>query len=411
MSNKPRLWTGDFMLLVLISFLAFGMCQALNNGLPLYAVGLGETTAFAGFLLMLFSGGSAVTRLFVGRIIDKHGRRKMMIAGCVVMLIGTVLAIPFFDPVAQIPLRVLQGIGFSCTTTAASTASVDVLPESRLGEGVGYFSLGQSLGMAVGPALGVILASMAWRGSLFLGASAVVAACLICTCCSNYEKHPERLPETSAYRRRCYRSSRGEEVGADGVSSRKDSSSSSIFVKSALTGAIPMFAYGIANAIPASLTALYATQRGLPNPGLFFVLGAVFMTAVRLGGSRLFDSVRPRITFSIAIACGIIMFILLACADSDALLYTAGVFFGLSMGLGMPLMISIAMKATDPKRWGAANALVFLSVDIGMGFGAVMWGAVADAWGFTPVMIGGAIVMVLTFLCSLVTFPKEDAAS
>ena len=38
-SDKPRLWTPDFIVLLLISLLAFIGCQALSNGIPIYVRG------------------------------------------------------------------------------------------------------------------------------------------------------------------------------------------------------------------------------------------------------------------------------------------------------------------------------------------------------------------------------------
>ena len=142
-AHKSRLWTGDFTLTLAIAFCAFVSCQALNNGTPLYITRIGGTTSFAGALILDFSIAAAVARLFAGRIVDRTGRKRIMVAGALLLIAGTVLAIPLPGFYPQIVLRVLQGVGFAFVTTASATAAADVLPTERLGEGIGYYALGR----------------------------------------------------------------------------------------------------------------------------------------------------------------------------------------------------------------------------------------------------------------------------
>ena len=130
-AHKQRLWTGDFALTLAIAFCAFVSCQALNS------TRIGGTTSFAGALILDFSIAAAVARLFAGRIVDRTGRKRIMVAGALLLIAGTVLAIPLPGFYPQIVLRVLQGVGFAFVTTASATAAADVLPTERLGEGIG----------------------------------------------------------------------------------------------------------------------------------------------------------------------------------------------------------------------------------------------------------------------------------
>ncbi len=133
--DRPRLWTGDFTLMLAIAFCAFVSCQALNNGTPLYTTRIGGTTGFAGALILDFSIAAAIARLFAGRIIDRTGRKRIMVVGALLLIAGSVLAIPLPGFYPQIVLRALQGIGFACVTTASATAAADVLPTGASGRG------------------------------------------------------------------------------------------------------------------------------------------------------------------------------------------------------------------------------------------------------------------------------------
>ncbi len=410
--TKPRLWTADFSLTLGIALFAFMACQALNNGTPLYIANVGGNTGYAGSLILVFSACAAIARLASGHVIDNMGRRRVMVFGAAFMLAGTVLAIPFPGLIPQIPFRAMQGFGFACVTTASSTAAADVLPHERLGEGIGYYTLGQSLGMAVGPAFGIFLCSLVFPESLFAGAAGVCAVLTILVSCCNYEKHPERLPKTSEYRllaaRRQRAASEGEPASQtqEGTETKKYPLLSNFIEKRAFVGAIPMLIICLGFAIPTSYTALYAEQLGFPNAGLFFLIGAIAMTLTRFLGGRLLDIVPPRALFFTTVACGIVMFLMMAFAQNEYWLYASGVFFGISMGFSFPLLSSMSVKNTPPERWGAANAMFYLANDLGVGIGAFAWGLVADAAGFFPVLVGGAAMHLLSFIVALSLFPR-----
>lgn len=412
--DRPRLWTGDFTLTLAIAFCAFVSCQALNNGTPLYITRIGGTTGVAGALILDFSIAAAAARLFAGRIVDRAGRKRVMVAGALLLIAGSVLAIPLPGFYPQIVLRALQGIGFACVTTASATAAADVLPTERLGEGIGYYALGQSLGMAFGPAFGIFLCSLAFAESLFAGVAGVGAVLLILVMCCNYEKHVERLPETSEYRVLEERRRRLAEEAADGdigaIEEEVEDADryrglAALFEKRAFVGALPMIVICLGFAIPVSYTALYAQSLGLSNAGMFFFVGAIAMTASRFLGGRLLDIVPPRILFLMTNLCGIAMFLVMAFVHTEWMLYIGGFFFGLSMGFAFPLLNSMAVKNTPPERWGAANAMFLLANDMGVGLGASLWGFVADSVGFLPVMLGGAAMFVVGYAIALVVFP------
>ena len=88
----------------------------------------------------------------------------------------------------------LQGMGFAIATTASATAAADVLPLSRLGEGIGYYGLGQAIAMSIGPALAMFLVSTDPAENLYLGFSAAAACALAFSLVCRYERNPRSLP-------------------------------------------------------------------------------------------------------------------------------------------------------------------------------------------------------------------------
>lgn len=421
-SSRVKMFTKDFALLLCVSFLAFSCCQALNNGTPIYIEQLGGSTAFSGFLILEFSIFAAITRMFIGRVIDKGTRKRIMVAGSIVLFVGSSGALVLSGAEAQLAFRAIQGVGFGCVTTASSTAAADVLPEERLGEGIGYFGLGQSVGMSVGPAFAVALTALPYREGLFAGVSIVVVALILLVLCCSYEKHPQRLPESCAFRQRIREGrsplngdgpdDRNGDVKPGGPKGRaveksdKRTICSELFVASAVPGVVPMIVSCLGYSIIVSYTSLYGTQLNIENPGLFFVFAGIAMSIIRVGGGSLFDKIAPRKLFSIPVLCGVASFLILATARDGLLFYLAGIFFGCSMGLAFPLLNSICVKNTAPSRWGAANGMYGMANDLGIGLGALLWGAVIDVVGFVPVMYCGAIMIIVAFVVALALFPR-----
>lgn len=79
-------------------------------------------------------------------------------------------------------------MGFGAATTAASTAAASVLPQERLGEGIGYHGLGQAIAMSIGPAFALYLVGTDPSTNLYVGLALVGFAGLVIALNARYEK-------------------------------------------------------------------------------------------------------------------------------------------------------------------------------------------------------------------------------
>ena len=48
-------------------------------------------------------------------------------------------------------LRVIHGVTWAVSTTAVGTAITDIIPDSRRGEGMGWYGMAMTIAMAIGP--------------------------------------------------------------------------------------------------------------------------------------------------------------------------------------------------------------------------------------------------------------------
>ncbi|WP_206214815.1 MULTISPECIES: MFS transporter [unclassified Adlercreutzia] len=433
---QPRLWTAVFVLIVLLTFCCFVMGQGLNAGTSVFLSRVGYGASLAGVLALVFSASAAVARLVIGPIIDAGKCSLVILLGMVILLAGTVVPLAGQGVALYTASRVLQGVGFAMATTAASTAAADVLPRARLGEGIGYYGLGQALAMSVGPALALFLAGTDPASNLYAGLSLVAVAGLAVAFFTRYERKPLALPETSAFRERWERAERAKAQAAEAepqaakgeaaqaakgeaaqavpavqAAQGKAAKAPSFFEPRALPGAIPMtimcptFGFGI------FFVGLYGTQIGVANASLFYTISAISMIAVRLKSKSFMDRVAPIKTFTVAVACGLVTCVMLYFGPaSDYVFYAAGVFYGLCLGISLPLNQAVAVKNTPPERWGATNALFLLMNDVGIGLASALWGFTNDAFGFGVTICLVMVCLVASYVAAWVFYPEKDRA-
>lgn len=439
LKRRYRLWTPMFVLILLATLACFMVGQGSNAGTSVYLVRVGGTATYVGFLAVVFSVAAAVARLLAGPLIDQRGRQKVMVAGGVLMLAGTLGPLLSSELVPFIVWRFLQGVGFSAATTAQATAAADVLPQERLGEGIGYYGLGQAISMSIGPALALFLANSNPPENLFWGLSACALATTVLALFVRYERDPEKLPATSEYRAR-WEAARGaegarssergegpedgsmEHPGPEGAGARQPTRPgrapawlSAIFEPKALPGTIPMLMMSPAFGFGIFFVGLFGTALGVGSAGLFYTISAVAMIAVRLGAGRFMDRTAAIKIFAVSVVAGLVCYGMLLGAAMVAspeavepLYYAAGIPYGISIGLAIPINQSVAVKNSPAERWGATNALFMLASDVGIGFSCLIWGIVNDAFGFPVTMacVMGCIVAAfgLAWLC----YPAQD---
>lgn len=445
-SPREQLWSTTFVLVVVSTLCCFMVGQGLNSSTSVYVALYGGTTAYAGVLGAVFSGAAAVVRLLSGPLIDGRGRRIVMLVGFAALIVGTVGPLFTHDVAPFVVFRILQGAGFSAVTTASATAAADALPASRMGEGIGYYGLGQALSMSVGPALALALVSTDPPENLFIGVTAIAVVGLAMIFLCRYEKHPEMLPEEAVYRRRleereseAARTGDAEALEATGRAGaaeaaeasetttstaqsrmegqpRRESIASRIFEKHALPGTLPMIVLSPAFGFVIFFVGLYGASLGVGNAGLFYTLSAVSMILVRLKSGAFMDRFAPIKILPFALACGLVAFaMLVACGTvldgtpvRDAVFNLSGIVYGFCAGIALPLNQSVAVKNTPPERWGAANALFQLANDVGIGGACVIWGIVNDCFGFPVTICCAMCCIVASYFVARAVYPKES---
>lgn len=101
--------------------------------------------------------GTMIARIFSG-LITQHLTAKQMTILSMAILLPSLLAYQLELGIWYLLfVRFWQGIAAGFTGTVTNTAVARVIPESRLSEGIAYFSLATILGTAFGPFLALLI--------------------------------------------------------------------------------------------------------------------------------------------------------------------------------------------------------------------------------------------------------------
>lgn len=146
--------------------------------LPLYARSFGVSTAIVGLTITVFALARLMLNLPAGALADRRGRRALLIGGPLVLALGMIGAGTAGSIWILLGWRFVAGAGSALYMTGAQLYILDISPPDRRGRNLSYNSGSLLAGVALGPAVGGIVAELTnFRVPFFLvGGFAIAAA-------------------------------------------------------------------------------------------------------------------------------------------------------------------------------------------------------------------------------------------
>lgn len=400
-SAQPLI-TPAFVLAWLVNFSQYLVFYLLVTTMALYAVReFAAGDAASGFASSSFVVGATVARLVTGFIVDRLGRRRVMLAALAV----TILACALYLPTASLPLliavRILHGFAYAFASTAVMAIVQSVIPAARRAEGTGFFALGTTLATAVGPALGLFLVGAYSYRMLFAVALAATAIGLVLALFLRRpaEGTPARTDEEA-------------EEHDEAVAARKaEFSLSEILHPAVVPIGLVMVLIGLSYAGVITYLNAYAVERDVATgAGLFFVAYALAMLVMRFVLGRVQDQRGDNIVVWFGIVCFVLALVVLSAAQQDWQVVVAGALTGLGYGTLMPAAQAIAVSAVPADKLGTGISTLLLLADVGIGLGPVLLGAILSATGYGPMYAGLAVVVVVAGLFYHAVHGRHQAA-
>jgi len=351
--NREVLWTKSFIFVSLSNFFLFVTYYALLVTLPSAAIRYyGASGTAAGLFTTIFLGAAIIIRPFIGPWIERFGKRFILIVSLVIFAAAAFFYGFFNSIVSLLVLRFIHGIGFGMATTITGTIIADIVPDSRKGEGMGYFIMSSNLAMVIGPFIGLTIFRefdiyiLFWIGAIF----SFVA--LLFGLGTKLIKE-ERLEKGSIEKKR-----------------------QPMFEKAAIPISLTGAYFALAYSTILSFMAVFATERGLgTEASYFFAVFAVVLILSRPFTGRWFDRYGENVIIFPSILLFGLGMLFLGLSQSALLFFIAAGFIGLGWGTLFPCFQTLAIQSVEPKRRSVATATFLSTFDIGIGGGSLIIGA------------------------------------
>lgn len=377
MDSGNRIWTRNFILICIANFFVFTSFQMLMPVVPFYVEFLGGDRSIVGFIVGAFTLSAVVSRPLIGRELDRRGRAGIYLLGLVTFTAVAGLYHAVRNLVVLTLLRLVHGIGWGTTSTAAGTIVADILPAKRRAEGMGYYGMFGTLAMAIAPAVGLHLMRLYGFGPVFeasacLAVVAILAAAFL------------RLPVVRA----------------------EPGDKAALYEPRALYPSVVVFFMAMTYGGLVTFLALYAEEKGIMNIGPYFTIYAATLMVSRPLAGMVADSRGARASVIPGLIFVTLAMITLAAADSMATFLLAGVFMGFGFGATQPTLAALVVTGVAPSRRGAANGTFFSAFDLGIGTGSMALGVVARFAGYETMYITAAGIGLWSLLLFLLGWEK-----
>ncbi len=374
--HHEKLWTKDFVMVSAINFFVFLAHFLLIVTIASFAVeAFQASTGMAGLVAGIFILGALVGRLGTGRFIEDIGSKKVLIVGAIFYIVTSALYFAAVSLSLLLLIRLLHGMAFGAVSTATGTIVAQIIPPGRRGEGIGFYSIGAILAVALGPFIGIFLIHYADFSMIFVFITLLAAVSFILSFAVNKPVY-EKPARDSAYRAGRFRLSDFLEVKAIPIS---------------IIILVVGFSYsGLLTFIP-----LYAKEIHLEQAASFYFLAyAVTVLISRPFSGRLMDLkganyvVYPCL---LLYAAGMLLF---SQATLGMALLLAAVIIALGYGNFISCAQAISIKDVLPHRMGLATTTYFIFVDLGFGLGPYVLGALVSLTGYRGLYLTMTLVIL-----------------
>ncbi|WP_020529247.1 MFS transporter [Flexithrix dorotheae] len=385
-NETPRIYTLQFWLLCMSSFLFFGSFNMIIPELPSYLTSLGGED-YKGLIIGLFTIMAMFSRPFSGRLTDTIGRIPVMIYGVFICIICGFLYPVLTSVSGFLFLRLVHGMSTGFKPTATSAYIADIIPYQKRGEALGILGFCSSMGIASGPSLGgwmvlhYSINVLFYTSSLFALLSILVLVGMKETL-ENKQKFSGKLLLISP-----------NEIIENRV------------IIPGIIVMISVFSFGTVLTIIPDLS----DHLGIKNRGTFYTIFTISSLLVRILGGKASDKYGRTPVVKVALSFLVISMILLGFVEDFILFAISAIFFGVGVGLNTPSLFAWTIDLSLEDQRGKAMATAYISLELGIFLGSVISSLIfmndPEMFKYTFWVTGGVTMLALVFL-QIVTMKK-----
>ena len=376
MEKAEKIWNRKFILLFITNLLVLAAFYASIPIIPVYCAEIGITGSKVGIVLTAMSVATVLFRPVAGYLLDNFNRYRVYLLFLALFCLSfpAFLIFPVFG--LLIVVRLYMGAVYSVCASATMTMAGDVLPTAKITEGISRFAFTVSIGMAVGPYVGLKVQNNMSSKASFLTIFGITVLALICVSCCRLQ-YPK-------------------------VERKKFSLKESLYGPAApfmLNMMFLMIPYGAVIAYSSILAQEKDIMGHLPY---FYICLVAGMLLSKMSTQKVIDAGKHRPLVYASLAVLILTMLSFLFLTSGVHLLAAGFFFGLGYGILQPLFQSFVTGPTPARHRGVATSTSMLSYDIGIGLGSLLMGFMQESIGLTTgfaltaiaYVVGGVIYLI-----------------
>jgi len=343
--------------------------------IPVYAVELGAGGFLLGLIIASFNVSRTIFNPLAGRLSDKWGRKKFIVAGLFVYAGISLLYVLPTQPETLILIRFFHGMASVTVVPIAMAMAADIAPKQKLGLYMGTLNMAVMLGLGIGPVLGGMIQDRFGMNTAFyaMGGLALLTGILVM-------------------------------IFIPGDSNRNGSGNKSVItsfgkmLKNRVVLGIFIMRFFTASGQGAVYTFLpiLALQLDLTSSQVGIILGAnIFLIAfLQRAMGRLADQFNPKY-FIIwgTFASGLIV-MGMPFVQGFTMILILNIFMGMANGLALPGGLVITGQLGRKMGMASLMGITDAAWSLGMIVSPILSGIVLDLFGLSQVFIIGSLLII-----------------
>ena len=381
--SDEKIFTKDFFLVFGALLFSALVMYALMSTVTEYATSLGSSATIAGLVSGLYIFGGLCSRIYSGNALEKVGWKKIAMIFMSIHFLSCILYFFVSDVNLLLCVRFIHGIGFGATANAIVTIASDVLPKKRFGEAFGYFMLGTTIAVGLGPYISGFLYDTVGPYGCFLAASVFSGLALVFLYFVDVSEHdPANNPNQVKDSQNNYSGiEKVFEINAIPVS---------FFTALTSLGYVSILSFYRLYAAEVDLTAAFSW---------FFIVYSIVLVLSRPVAGKIQDRNGDLIICVVGIVAQSVGLFLIAVWPSSLTVMICAVCAALGFGTLNSACTTIVTRNAPEHRRSYAVSTFYIFCDGTMGFGPALLGLFAVN-GYAPVyMISSVITLLALPIC------------
>lgn len=347
---------------------------------PLFITANGGSQQDIGIIMGIFALASALCRPWVSEMIDRLGRKRSYTLGSIIMTLLPLLHLGLNGPLENyyLPLllmRIIHGIGLAICFTAVFTFIVDLIPATRLNEGIGMFGTSGLVGLAIGPAIAEPVMNFYGFKAFFLATAGMAALGFLL-----------HQPVKDGHQQRPL----------------NENNSPTFFTllkrrKQLVCGGLALL-FGFGMAATGNFIAPLAEQRQLSYISLYYLAYSCAAVGIRFVAGRFADRVGEKQIIPWGLILAASGLLLIPLVHGNLLLLLVGFLSGIGHGLLFPALNALTVRDEPYAVRGKLTGIFTGGIDAGAFCGAMILGLVGELGGYPPLFICAGLVVLTGLL-------------